>query len=255
MISLSHSRFAIDSKNLGKSFGTATVLKDISFAMEGGIVVALIGANGSGKTTLLKILATLITPTKGDAFVCGFSVSRDSLQVRRRMSFVSSEERSFYWRLTARRNLRYFSSLYDLPDREATKRVDALLERVGLDQYGDTRFNDYSSGMKQLLGIARGLIPNAPVLLIDEPTKSLSRESANRVCTLIKEQAADGKAVFMASHNPEEVKRLAERVFVIENGCIRDVETVAEIRSLFEHADPSSLNPFYDHREDTGGNH
>jgi len=220
MTSALTSRFTMESRNIGKSFGRTVVLKDISFSLEAGTVAALIGANGSGKTTLLKILATLITPSKGDAFVGGSSIARDPLQVRRKMAFVSSEERSFYWRLTGRRNLRYFASLYRLPQGEARNRVDELLEAVGLAPKGNTRFNDYSSGMKQLLGIARGLIPDTPVIVLDEPTRSLSRESEDRICTLIRDEAAQGKTVFIALHDPAEAERLADRVFVLKDGVI-----------------------------------
>ncbi|MBW1769174.1 MAG: ABC transporter ATP-binding protein [Deltaproteobacteria bacterium] len=224
-------RIAMESKAIGKIFGKITALKDISFKVKSGTIVAVVGHNGSGKTTLLKILTTLITPTSGEALVNGYSILKNPYKVREGISFVSSEDRSFYWRLTGRQNLIYFASLYNLPLKEAKKRADEMLIKVGLDHAGNTRFNEYSTGMKQLLGIARGLIPDTPVLLLDEPTRSLSQDSANRIYTLIKNKTANGGTILMTSHNPVEVEKLADHIIVLDNGIIKHLGAMAQIKS------------------------
>ena len=147
---------AIQCVGLKKAFGNRLALQDIHFSVKEGNIFALVGPNGAGKTTLLKILASLIVPTGGRALVCGHDVIRNSIQAKRKIGFVPSEERSFYWRLSGQQNLRFFASLHNIHGKERNRRVNATLEAVGLEDKGQIRFSEYSSGMKQALGIARG---------------------------------------------------------------------------------------------------
>ena len=132
---------------LRKAFGGNPVLQDIHLGAKRGNILALVGSNGAGKTTLIKILASLIIPTGGKALVCGYDVIRNPIEAKRKIGFVPSEERSFYWRLSDIQNLRFFAALHHIRGKERDSRVMAALEAVGLQDKGTVRFREYSSGM------------------------------------------------------------------------------------------------------------
>lgn len=210
----------IDCIGLGKDYGSQAVLRDVTFSVDAGMVRALIGANGAGKTTLLKILATLITPSTGQARIGGEDVAGKSERVRKGIGYISSEERSFYWRLTGRQNLRFFAVLQRMNAAQSEERIDSLLGRLGLEKMGNRRFQEYSTGMKQSLAIARGLLHDPPVILADEPTRSLSPEAAMRFYEIIRDEAEKGKAILFASHNLAEVDRLADTFICLDEGRV-----------------------------------
>jgi ABC-2 type transport system ATP-binding protein len=238
----------IECLNLEKSFGKKMVLHDINLKMEEGTILALVGSNGAGKTTLLKILATLVVPSEGNAFINGRDITACPMEVKKMIGFVSSEERSFFWRLTGRQNLEFFSSLYNIGEKERKIRIDSLLEALNCEKDGNIRFREYSSGMKQILCIVRGMLHDPPILLMDEPTRSLSPDIAKNVRALIRKKAkVKGKTILIASHNMQEVERLADRIAIIDNGTIRamgnmeklktdaGIPPTAELEAVFEH--------------------
>jgi ABC-2 type transport system ATP-binding protein len=221
---------AIECIAISKEFEKKAVLRDISLRVDHGSVLALVGSNGAGKTTLLKILATLVTPSSGKASVCGVDVQGNPFGVKARVGFVSSEERSFYWRLTGRANLQFFAALYGLSGKDRDRRIDRLLDLVNLGESAHVRFREYSTGMKQSLAIARGMLHDSPVLILDEPTRSLSPDVADRVCGLLRAQAVEGrKAVLVASHNLGEVERIADAIAIMHRGAIRATGSLAEL--------------------------
>ena len=185
-------------------------LKDINIRVNKGELFGLLGPNGAGKTTLIKILSGLILPNQGNAYVSGYDLARDGKQARRVVGYVVSEERSFYWRLTGRQNLKFFAILNNLSLSEAKYRIDEVIALTGLDDAADRMFKDYSSGMKQKLAIARGLITHPQILLMDEPTKSLDPLAAMNLRRLIKENIVgeNKKTVFLATHNLSEAEEL-----------------------------------------------
>jgi len=242
-----HDKFIV-CNHLNKSFGQRTVLREVTFEVRGGDILALVGRNGAGKTTLLKILATLITPTDGMVLIGGEDPSRNQLRVKRMIGFVSSEERSFYWRLTGRQNLQFFASLHGINGKEGRKRIDRLLDAIGLEGKGDLRFREYSTGMKQALGIARAMLHDPPVLLLDEPTRSLSPDVARKARQLFHDMAKrEGKAILIASHNLSELEGLADHVAILHQGTIRalgDMPTLHQQAGLSGHG---TLEALFDH--------
>ena len=221
----------IECDHLSKNFGPLTALNRITLSIKKGEICVVIGPNGSGKTTLLKILATLITPSDGVARVYGDDVTHVPDRVRTKIGFVSSEERSFFWRLTGKQNLRFFASLYDMSGSERDRRIHYLLERLGFNGLGDRRFSDYSTGMKQALAIVRGFIHDPEVLLLDEPTRSLSPDMAKRLREVICDEAKKGKTFLIASHNLNEVEKIADQVAILHKGILRAAGTVEELSS------------------------
>lgn len=244
--------YAIETVNISKTFNQVksyrelilhpfrkkeiTVLKDINIQVSKGELFGLLGPNGAGKTTLIKILSGLILPTKGKAYVNGYNVAKDGKQVRRAVGYVVSEERSFYWRLTGRQNLKFFATLNNLSPSQAKQRINEVIALTGLEHDAEKMFKDYSTGMKQRLAIARGLITDPEILLVDEPTRSLDPSTAQNLRKFIKEKLVgeDKKTVFLATHNLGEAEELCDRIAIINHGKIRACGTLAEIRGLLD---------------------
>jgi ABC-2 type transport system ATP-binding protein len=239
---------AIQCVGLKKAFGNRLALQDIHFSVKEGNIFALVGPNGAGKTTLLKILASLIVPTGGRALVCGHDVIRNSIQAKKMIGFVPSEERSFYWRLSGQQNLRFFASLHNIHGKERNRRVNATLEAVGLEDKGQIRFSEYSSGMKQALGIARGMLHDPPVLLLDEPTRSLSPDIAGKVRKLINNKAKkEGKSILIASHNLKEVEELADEISIIHHGVIKALGSLSDLKTLAGISPSTDLHSLFEY--------
>jgi ABC-2 type transport system ATP-binding protein len=195
----------------------------------------LIGRNGAGKTTLAKIIATLVRPTVGSVRVCGYDSVADEARVRSCVGLAAAEERSFYWRLTAMQNLTFFARLYGLDERAARTRIGALLEEFELTEIARRRFGELSTGNKQRMAVARAMLAAPPVLLLDEPTRSLDPVAAKSMRQLIARLAAgnDGMhrtTVLLTSHNLAEIEELCPRVGIISRGTIRALDTPANLR-------------------------
>ena len=206
-------------------------LKGIDLHVKTGEIFGLLGPNGAGKTTLVKILSCLVLPDRGRAVVGGEDVRHEN-KVKPQIGLVHSDERSFYWRLTGRENLRFFARLYDVPGRRIDARIAELLAKVDLVEAADRRFSDYSSGMKQRLAIARALLHDPPILLMDEPTRSLDPASSLALRAFIRDElkGRDGKTILLATHNLREAEVLCDRLAILVKGTVRQVGTVAEVR-------------------------
>ncbi len=211
-------------------------LRDVSFDIKAGEIFGLIGRNGAGKTTLTKIIATLVQPTSGTIAVLGKDSVRNEQQVRAKVGLASAEERSFYWRLTVEQNLLFFARLYGISTKDAGERIAELLERFELTQNSKRRFGELSTGNKQRMAVARALLARPPVLLLDEPTRSLDPLAAASMRLLIRSliDADEPATVLLTSHNLAEVEELCERVGVISKGQIRIVDTPANLRAGHE---------------------
>ena len=209
-------------------------LKDVSFDIDDGEIFGLIGPNGAGKTTLTKIIATLVQPTTGTVTVKGFDSVTESAQVRRVIGLAAAEERSFYWRLTLEQNLMFFARLYSIPKRKARARVSELLAQLDLERSARQRFGQLSTGNKQRMAIARSLLNDPPMLLLDEPTRSLDPVAAARMRSFIASLAKKDPPVtiLLTSHNLNEIEELCRRVAIISHGRIRELDTPDRIRTL-----------------------
>ena len=206
-------------------------LRGVDFHVKTGEIFGLLGPNGAGKTTLVKILACLVLPDRGRAVVGGSDVRKEN-DVKPKIGLVHSDERSFYWRLSGRENLSFFARLYDVPGKQIAPRIKLLLEKVDLTADADRRFSDYSSGMKQRLAIARALLHDPPILLMDEPTRSLDPESSRSLRAFILDElkGRDGKTILLATHNLREAETLCDRLAILVQGTIRQIGTVAQLR-------------------------
>lgn len=206
---------------------------DVSLAVGQGELFGLVGRNGAGKTTLIKLLSTLIVPSSGSVRIAGFDI-RDELQVKKAIGLATSDERSFYWRLTGRQNLQFFAGLQDISERKAKVRIDASLAQVGLQDVADKRFHVYSTGMRQRLAIARALLNEPRLIFMDEPTKGLDPLATSQLHKLIRGHLVGelGITVFLTSHDLAEVEKLCDRIAIMNAGRIQTCGSMAELRSV-----------------------
>lgn len=207
-------------------------LDHISFEIQEGELFGLLGPNGAGKTTTVKILCTLLEPTGGHAFVKGYDVVKEAKHVRKIVNMVAGGERMLYFRLTGRENLVYFADLYDVPRKEVSSRVDALLELVGLTDRADDEVEKYSKGMKQRLQICRGLINDPEVLFLDEPTLGLDVNIAKDIRKFIQDKIVkeQGKTVLLTTHYMYEAEEMCDRVGFLSKGKLVAVGHSEELK-------------------------
>jgi ABC-2 type transport system ATP-binding protein len=208
------------------------VLAGVSFEVGAGEVFGIVGPNGAGKTTILKILSHLTSPTSGRALVCGFDVEREWEKAVRCIGYCISEERSFFWRLSGRQNLQFFADLLEVPVKVARAKINDLLELLELKEVANERFMNYSSGMKQKLAIARSLIADPQVLLMDEPTRGLDPRAASKLRSFILTYVSrQNKAAVVTTNQVSDVEHLCHRIAVLNRGRIIARGSVAEINS------------------------
>ena len=206
-------------------------LRGISGHIEKGHLYSLLGPNGAGKTTLLKILCTLILPNQGDAWIDKHSVLTKGHHIRKTIGLVQSDERSFYWRLTGRQNLEFYGTLQCIEAKVLKRRINENLELTGLSKAADRQFQTYSTGMRQKLAIARGLLHNPKIIILDEPTRSLDPLIALQLRDFIKNELVSnlGKTVTLATHNLPEAESLSDKVGIINKGRMVAEGSVKEL--------------------------
>ena len=216
---------AISVRHLSRSFGPRTVLRDVNIDVPTGSVLCLVGANGSGKTTLLEILATVLSPTSGRVLIHGLDIAEEGAAVRRLVGYGLSTLHSFYPQLSARHNLEFFAAVHGLATRQAKERTSLLLDALGLREAAATRVQEFSDGMTAKLSIARALIPDPPVLLLDEPTKSLDDEARGvvRAMALTPTARREPRSVVWTTHDRAEAFALGDAVCLLDNGEVRSI--------------------------------
>jgi ABC-2 type transport system ATP-binding protein len=207
-------------------------LDGVSLAIPAGEVHGLLGPNGAGKTTLVKILSTVLLPSGGRAFVGGHDVVTETEAVRPLIGIVFGGERGLYTRLSARQNLEYWGALYRLSGAQIKQRSAELLERVGLTERADQRVEEFSRGMKQRLHLARGLMGDARVLFLDEPTTGMDPLAAREFRALINQLKGEGRTILLTTHDMVEAETVCDRVTLIDRGRILATETPRSLGSL-----------------------
>ncbi len=239
--------YAIEARGLKKKYKTkkrkgliksetqiVEALRGVSFRVKYGEVVGLLGPNGAGKTTTVKILSTLLLPDEGEAYVAGYDVVREANEVRKRIGLLLSVEKGFYAKLTGKENLEYFGALYGIPRKILSNRINYLMKLLELDKLGavDRLFEEYSLGMKARLGLARALLKDPPILLLDEPTLGLDPPSARKIRGLVKDLAREGKAILYTTHNMFEAEIVCDRILLINKGVIVAEGTPYELKTM-----------------------
>jgi ABC-2 type transport system ATP-binding protein len=236
------------SKTFPKQFGYVTWLKhrgrpprksvvsDISFRVAPGELLGLLGANGAGKSTTLRMLAGLVVPDCGSIVINGVDGRDQPLTMRRHLGLCTSEERAFYFRLTARENLEYFGALAGLRGRELDQQIREVLELLDLGADIDTRFDYFSSGMRQRLAVARALLADPAVLLLDEPTRAVDPIHAQAIRTFVRDELVGrrGKTVILATNLLDEAWELCDRIAVLRSGAIAAIAAPTELNRTID---------------------
>jgi ABC-2 type transport system ATP-binding protein len=212
-------------------------VRDVSFRVEPGELFGLLGPNGAGKTTVIKMLATLLLPTAGSARVLGQDVAAHPELTRSRVGYVFGGDRGLYERLSAYDNLRYFAELYRVPPREQRRRIGELLEMVELADRRKERVEGFSRGMKQRLHIARGLLHDPPLVLLDEPSIGVDPVGARKLRDTVATLTSAGKTVLLTTHYMYEADELCDRIAIIRGGSIVAEGTPAELKASVTDGD------------------
>jgi ABC-2 type transport system ATP-binding protein len=215
---------AIDTTKLTKYYGQSRGIEALDLEVERGEVFGFLGPNGAGKTTTIRLLLDLIRPTGGSALVLGLDIRSESLEVRRRTSYLPGELR-LPERRTARQFLSFLSRVREERDAGA---IELLADRIGLDL--DRRIGDLSKGNKQKVGVVAAFMHDPELLILDEPTSGLDPLRQQDVLELIRERAAAGRTVFLSSHELDQVAHVAHRVGIIRDGRLIAVEEVSALR-------------------------
>lgn len=215
-------------------------LRGVTLDIPEGEVHGLLGPNGAGKTTLCKIISTVLLPTSGTVRVLGHDVVTDTAEVKRSLGVVFGGDKGAYDRLTARQNLIFWAAAYGLSGAARRRRVDGLLERVGLADRATERVGGFSRGMKQRLHLARGLVSDPGVLILDEPTVGMDPVAARDFRALVGELRSGGTTILMTTHDMAEAAALSDRVSLIDQGGLvmtESPQTVGDLVSAYERVD------------------
>jgi sodium transport system ATP-binding protein len=241
-LSQTEQRAAIEAVDLWKVFHqphgrTVEAVRGATFEVAPGEIFGLIGPNGAGKTTLLRMLAAIITPTRGYSRVAGFRTDEAPHDVRRHIGFLSGNTR-LYGRLTVREVLRYFGQLHGMPDDLIARRTDELVASFNMHEFANRRCDSLSTGQTQRASIARVLLHDPPVLILDEPTLGLDIMSSQTILHFIRDARARGHSIIFSTHYMTEVEVLCDRIGLIHEGSLLAVDTKA---GLYERSGADNL--------------
>ncbi|MCH7588535.1 MAG: ABC transporter ATP-binding protein [Chloroflexi bacterium] len=209
----------IETKDLSKSFGDFVAVDGITIQVEAGQILALLGPNGAGKTTTIRMLASILRPSSGWARIAGKDVVKDPIEVRRLIGMLT-EHHGLYTRMRAPEYLEFFGQIYQMPEDFLRDRIRELLGSLNLDQEIDRRLGEFSKGMRQKLALARAMLHEPAVLLLDEPTSAMDPTSARLVRESILSLRSSNRAIIVCTHNLVEVEKLADRMAIISKGKI-----------------------------------
>jgi sodium transport system ATP-binding protein len=224
----------------GRKRGAVTAVDGASFTCRPGQIYALLGANGAGKTTTLRMLATILTPTAGTANVAGSDIVRDPEDVRAKVGFLSTAT-ALYGRLSAKEMVEYFGRLNGMNGDSLRRRLDELFTLLGIHEFADRKCDKLSTGMKQKVSIARTIVHDPPVMILDEPTLGLDVRAARTIVDFIRDCRTRGKTVLFSTHVMSEAEKLADVIGIIDAGRMRLEGTLDELRRRTGQNDLESI--------------
>ena len=231
----------LEIKSVNKTFGkgkkTKIAVNNLSFSVNEGEIVGLLGENGAGKTTTLRMISTMLKITSGDIFVNGIDVKKEPEKVRKEIAILFGGDVALYDRLTGRENIMYFANLYGMSKEAAEARTAELAKELAMEEYLDTPIGKYSRGMKQKVMIARSIVHDPKVILFDEPTTGLDVRAARVIQQFIKKCKTDNKIVLFSSHSMLEVERLCDRTVIIHKGQLLEDCSISELKAKYNNDD------------------
>jgi ABC-2 type transport system ATP-binding protein len=240
-VTLLENEVIIDVKGLTKSFGDFVAVDNVSFDVKKGEIFGLLGPNGAGKSTTLRVLSTLAAPTKGTATIGGYDIVKDDTEIRKLIGIVS-EKMIMYNRLTARENLIFFGSLFNLPKDTLNKRIDELLELVQLTKWKNAQVGTFSTGMRQRMNVIRALLNMPQVLFLDEPTLGLDPQSSVEIREFIKKlNRENGTTIIITTHMMVDADLLCDRIGIMDHAKIVALDTSTNLKKTISGADTTIL--------------
>jgi ABC-2 type transport system ATP-binding protein len=218
---------------------TILAVNEVSFKIKEGEIFGLLGPNGAGKTTLIKTLCTLLWPNAGTAFINGYDVRKQPMKVRESIGTVLDVQMGWYGRQSCRQNLLFYAQLYDIPSSETKDRIEYVINLVGLTEKADEWYQKLSSGMKLKLDLARALLPNPPILFLDEPTLGLDVESSREFRRVVKQElcAKQKKTILLTTHNMDEAEQVCDEMAIMHKGKIVAMGKTDYIKSLVKSSE------------------
>jgi len=235
----------IEVRDLQKSYGDLLAVNRINFTAGEGTVFGLLGPNGAGKSTTISCLSGLLKPTAGSIKVGGFDMSSDAVKAKASLGIVP-QELAIYEDLSARDNLAFWGAAYGLRGERLIKRVDHVLNRIGLSDRASDLPKEYSGGMKRRLNFGCGLVHEPGILLLDEPTVGVDPQSREHLFELVREEKAKGTCVLYTTHYMEEAEKLCDELAIIDHGKIIASGTLIELRAEFGGNDIIQLSGSFD---------
>lgn len=239
----------IRTRQLTKSYGATTAVDSLDLEVKSGEIYGFLGPNGAGKTTTIRMLSGLLDASAGEAFICGYDISKEASQAKAMLAYVPDQPK-LYGKLTAREFLQLVAALYRIPKKVSQERSEQLLSMFGLAERADELLEGYSHGMRQKVVLAAALIHQPRVMLLDEPTVGLDPASARLLKDILQELAKQGAAVFVSTHILEIAERLCHRVGILKEGKLIAQGSPDELRKMVGHGDESLEDIFL---ELTGG--
>ena len=227
----------LEIKELSKRFKSVNVVDKLSFTVNEGEIVGLLGENGAGKTTTLRMISTMLKPTEGSVVVNGYDVIKQSDKVRNEIGILFGGDVGIYDRLTAKENIQYFGRLYGMADDEINRRIEELAKDLDMKEYIDRRAGKFSRGMKQKVSIARTIVHSPKVMLFDEPSTGLDVSAARVIHDFIIKCKGENKTILLSSHSMREVEKLCDRVVIINKGKLVEQGTVNELKARYKNED------------------
>lgn len=219
----------IELSNISKRFNGIIVLNSVSLSVEKGTVYGFIGPNGAGKTTTIGVIVGHIEPTEGICLVNGIDVTKNPFEAKKHVGYLPDRV-GFYGNMTGRQNLQFFLKFHDVEARAVSRRIDELLEYVGLSNVEKKPVGQYSRGMKQRLGLAHALLIDPAVVIMDEPTNGLDPQGINQFLSIIKDLKQKGKTILISSHILSEIRQTCDKIGIISNGHIIAQGTEDEVK-------------------------
>ena len=221
-------------ENLTKKFKKVTAVDNVSFEVNPGEIIGLLGENGAGKTTTLRMLATMLKPTFGNAMIDGYNIIDNPNKIRERIGILFGGDVALYDRLTGRENMIYFAKLNGMSDLEADQAVNKITSELEMSDYIDRPVGKYSRGMKQKVSLARSIIHQPDVMLFDEPSTGLDVLSSKLIHDFILKCKKDNKAIVFSSHNMYETEKLCDRIIIIHKGKIVASGTIEQLKKDYQ---------------------
>jgi len=231
----------LEVKNLTKKFKSFTAVDGVSFVVNKGEILGLIGENGAGKTTIMRMLATMLKVTAGEGKISGHDLVKETECIRGEIGILFGGEVGLYDRLTARENIMYFAQLNGMSEGDAKKSIEELIGELEMNEFIDKRVGKFSRGMKQKVAIARSIVHKPSVMLFDEPSTGLDVSATRLIQDFIFKCKSEGKAIVFSSHSMVEVERLCDRVVIIHKGKVVEHGTISALKAKYNNEDMEDI--------------